>query len=301
MLMDHILVQLHSFLSKGSVSLVCRTAGEWKVVLNSVYSVNPPRIGTVVHEQALTNAALRTGSPQFAIHFNHIPRRVSLSEPPANGATLVIPLLMSDRRQAVFVINDENPLVFKESVKHKMTNMVRVLGLKMTAGHPVQRMDQDLFCNDLGVLQSNMLERMVHREIQRSTLFPDIHTWVCMFTFDEVNSIRTRFGLDVLKQLQRQVVKRSSDQVGQVNSVATFHTDYIYVAVVQADDENGLETWKKYLNADHPFQCGKEYIKLNFRTAEVKVERAYSDAHELLQRVKRVFSDETRKAQMREV
>lgn len=301
MLMDHILVQLQSFLSKGSVSLVCRTAGEWKVVLNSVYSTNPPRIGTIVHEQSLTNAALRTGSPQFAIHFNHTPRRVSLSEPPANGATMVIPLLMSDRRQAVFVINDENPLVFKESVKHKMTNMIRVLGLKMSSGQQVQRLDQDLFCNDLGVLQSNMLERMIHREIQRSALFPEIHTWVCMYTFDEVNSIRTRFGLDVLKQLQRQIVKRSSEEVGHANSVTTFHADYIYVALVQSDSEKGLENWKKHLNLDHPYPCGKDYIKLSFRTAEVKVERAYSDAHELLQRVKRAFSDETRKAQMREV
>jgi hypothetical protein len=301
MLMDHILVQLQSFLSKGSVSLVCRTAGEWKVVLNSVYSTNPPRIGTVIHEQALANAALKTGSPQFAIHFNHTPRRVSLAEPPANGATLVIPLLMSDRRQAVFVINDENPLVFKESVKHKMTNMIRVLGLKMTAGHPVQRMDQDLFCNELGVLQSNMLDRTVHREIQRSALFPDIHTWVCMFTFDEVNGIRTRFGLDVLKHLQRQIVKRSSEQLVQTGSIVTFHADYIYVAVIQSDSENGVETWKKHLNSDQPYQCGKDYVRLNFRTAEVKVDRAFGDSHELLQRVKRVFSEETRKAQMREV
>lgn len=214
---------------------------------------------------------------------------------------MVIPLLMSDRRQAVFVINDENPLVFKESVKHKMTNMIRVLGLKMSAGQQVQRLDQDLFCNDLGVLQSNMLERMIHREIQRSALFPEIHTWVCMYTFDEVNSIRTRFGLDVLKQLQRQIVKRSSEEVGHANSVTTFHADYIYVALVQSDSEKGLENWKKHLNLDHPYPCGKDYIKLSFRTAEVKVERAYSDAHELLQRVKRAFSEETRKAQMREV
>ncbi len=301
MLMDHILVQLQSFLSKGSVSLVCRTAGEWKVVLNSVYSLNPPRIGTIVHEQSLTHAALRTGTPQFAIHFNHTPRRVSQSEPPANGATIVIPLLMSDRRQAVFVINDENPLVFKESVKHKMTNMVRVLGLKMTVGHPIQRLDQDLFSNELGVLQSNMLERMVHRQIQRSALFPEMYTWVCMFTFDEVNSIRTRHGLDILKHLQRQIVKRVSEERGQISSVVTFHADYIYVAVIQSDHDNGLEMWKRHLNAEHPYACADEYIKLNFRTAEVSVDRSYPDANELLQRVKRAFSEETRRAQMREV
>jgi hypothetical protein len=301
MLMDHILVQLQSFLSKGSVSLVCRTAGEWKVTLNSVYSANPPRIGTVVNEQALANAALRTGTPQFAIHFNHTPRRVSLTEPPANGATMVIPLLINDRRQAVFVINDENPLVFKESIKHKMANMVRVLGLKMAVGQSAQRLDQDMFCNELGVLQSNMLERVVHREIQRSALFPEVHTWVCMFTFDEVNSVRTKFGIDMLKQLQRQIVKRCSTETGKVSSLTTFHADYIYVTVLQSTDETGIASWKAQMNSEQPFQLGKEYIRLNFRCIDVKVDRSYTDAHELLQKAKRAFSEETRNSQMREV
>jgi hypothetical protein len=300
-LMDHVVVQLQSFLQKGSVSLICRTAGEWKVVMNSAYSIQVPRLGTVVQEQSMVNEALKNGAPQFAIHINHTPRRVSMSEPPAAGATLVIPLLIHDRRQAAFVVNDENPLLFKESIKHKMTNLVRVLGLKMTGGQQVQRVDQDLFTNELGILQSNILDRIVHRELQRSALFPDIKTWVCMFTFDGLNTIRTRFGLEVLKNLQRQVARRSSVEQGKVSSLTTFHADYIYVAVVQADHDGGLETWMNQLKNGQPYSCGAELIDLTFRVAAVQVDRAFKDASELLLQLKRAFSDETRKAQMREV
>mgnify|MGYP002621086069 FL=1 len=301
LLIDHVMTQLQSFLQKGSVSMLCRTAGAWKVALNTAYSVNTPKIGTIMHENSLANEALKSGLPQFAIHFNHSPRRVSLSEPPSTGATLAIPLLMQDRRQAVFVVNDENPLLFKESVKHKMTNLVRILGLKMTSGRDGIRLDTDLFTNELGIVQPLLLERILHREIQRSALFPEVNSWLCMFTFDEINTIRTRYGVDVLKNLQRQIVKRTSVESGKISALTTFHADYIYFAVVQSELKDGVDIWVDLLRAKHPYQCQQDYIELNFKIATLSVDRNFRDASDVLSKIKRQFSELTRREPIREI
>ena len=290
-LIDHVVGQLQSFLQKGSVSLVCRTAGNWKLVLNSAYSVNAPHLGTIMHENSLSNEALKSGTPQFAIHFNHTPRKISLTEPASTGATLAIPLLLHDRRQAVFLVNDENPLLFKESVKHKMTNLIRVIGLKMVAGKDEHRLDQDLFSNDIGALESHLLERVLHREIQRSALLPDLNTWICMFTFAEINSIRTRFGLEVLRNLQRQIMKRTSIETDKISAITFFHADYTYFAVIQSSSEKGLDHWLKQLDHKHPYQCQDDYEKLTFSHAAIKIDRNFRDATDLINKIKQTLTN----------
>ncbi len=290
-LIDYVAGQLQSFLQKGSVSLICRTAGNWKLVMNSAYSVNAPHLGTIMHENSLANDALKSGTPQFAIHFNHTPRKISLTEPASTGATLAIPLLLHDRRQAVFLVNDENPLLFKESVKHKMTNLIRVVGLKMVAGKEAHRLDKDLFSNDIGALESNLMERVLHREIQRSTMMSDPNTWVCMFTFAEINSIRTRFGLEVLRNLQRQIIKRTSIETDQISAMTFFHADYTYFAVIQSSAENGLDHWVKQLDNKGPYQCQDDHEKLTFTHTAIKIDRSFKDATDLINKIKQSLTN----------
>jgi hypothetical protein len=296
LLLDSVMMQLQSFLSKGGVSLLCRGNENWRVVLNSTYAYAAPLIGTVLLENTIGYEALRTGKPAFTIHFNSNPRRVSVREPMSQGATLAIPMLLHDRRQAVFVVNDENPLLFTESVKHKMTNLVRIAGLKMMASKESYRVASDFMTHDYGAFLAPLIERGVHRQIKRAKLFPERHTWVAMFTFNEINQLRTRYGIDTLRSLQKQVISCAMIDSAQVSGIVGFHADYIYTAIIQSTDSDGIVHWQTHLQEQQKesFQCEKDAVKLTFRVGFSKVGERFKDTYDLLKSVKIAFSDASR-------
>src|SRR5690625_7347918 len=65
------------------------------------------------------------------MHFNNNPKRISTSELRSEGATRAAPMLINGRRQAIVMAYDKNPLVFTEAVKHKMSIIVRVAGVRV--------------------------------------------------------------------------------------------------------------------------------------------------------------------------
>ena len=105
---------------------------QWNVLMNAQAGEEFLPLGTVLEQQTVTEEALQSGKPVFSIHFNGNPRRISQREAISNGATYAIPLLINDRRQAVLLAYHNNPLMFKESTKHKISNMVRVAALKLS-------------------------------------------------------------------------------------------------------------------------------------------------------------------------
>lgn len=299
-LIDSILSQLESFLIRGGVTFLSRTAGGWRVLLNSAYSINAPRIGAIMQENSLSNEALKTGLPQFAIHFNNSPHRVSRSEPICTGASLAIPLIMQDRRQGVFIVYDENPLLFKESVKHKLTNLVRILGLTIFASKDTYRVDSDFLTHETGALSMPILERILGGEIQRSATVSNITTWVVMYTFDEINTIRTRYGVGTLKALQKQIIRKTTIEQKSFTSITGFHADYIYLSVIQSDNENGLDLWKETIreSASSGYQCDSDTIDLTFTFGATRVDRSSDDIDHLLQQVKKEFSSAAKTSKM---
>jgi hypothetical protein len=297
-LLDNVMMRLQSFIHKGGVTLLCRGAERWRVVLNTNLARNAPHVGTVLAENTIAYEALRTGKPEFTIHFNSNPRRISPKEPLSQGATLAIPMLLHDRRQAVFLVYDENPLLFKESVKHKMINLVRVASLKMMGAKESYKVSSDFMTHDSGAFSMPLIERTIQREIKRSILYPETHTWVAMLTFEEVNSLRTRFGLDHLKDLQRQVVKRITPDLETVDGVTGFHTDYIYVVILQSEFEDGARRWLHQLEAsDTPFSCDNVELELNFRVGFTLIDGERRDAYEITKAIKQAFSEATKSAQ----
>jgi hypothetical protein len=300
-LINHILAQLESFLNRGGVTFLSRTAGGWRVLLNSAFSRSAPRLGTTLQENSMANEVLKTGMSQFSIHFNNNPHRISRHEPICSGATLAIPMVMQDRRQGVFIIYDENPLLFKESVKHKMTNLIRILGLKMVASKESYRVDADFLTHESGALSMPIIERIIDREITRSASFANMFTWVVMYTFDEINTIRTRYGVGVLKTLQKQIIRRTTVDHNEFSNVTGFHADYIYLGVVQSTRENGLNMWMDYINSESTmgYQCEKDNIDLAFIFGSVLVERSFENVDLLLSQLKKEFSIATKNSKQR--
>jgi transcriptional regulator with GAF, ATPase, and Fis domain len=300
-LIDNISSQLESFLNRGGVTFLSRTAGGWRVLLNSAYSRNAPRIGTILQENSMANEALKTGTSQFSIHFNNSPHRVSRQEPICSGATLAIPLIMQDRRQGVFIINDENPLLFKESVKHKLTNLIRILGLKMATSKESYRVETDFLTHETGSLSMPIIERIISREITRSSSFPNMFTWVVIYTFDEINTIRTRYGVGVLKALQKQIIRRTTVDHKEFSNVTGFHADYIYIGVIQSGNENGKDLWIDYIQneSSRGYQCEKDTVDLSFTFGSILVNQTSDNVDHLLQQVKKEFSMATKSTKLR--
>lgn len=296
LLLDNVMSQLQGFLHKGGVSMLCRGADGWRVVLNSAYSANAPAIGSVLHENTIAYEALKSGKPEFSIHFNGNPRRVSTSEPISQGASLAIPMLLHDRRQAVFVVYDENPLLFKESIKHKLSNLVRVASLKMMASRESYKVNADFMANFTGAFTAPILERTIYRQLKRARLFPDEHTWVAMFSCDEINTLRTRYGMEDLADIQKQVVRKSVMQGEQTSGIIGFHADYIYTAVIQSSREDGIDDWLAHmlLQQEKPYECSEDEIKLSFRVGYTRLSSEASDVYQVLKSIKTAFSDASR-------
>lgn len=293
LMLDNVATQLHSFVNKGGVSLLCRGADGWRVVLNAAYSSQPPGIGSIMQENTISYNALKSGNPEFSIHFNGNPRRVCSSEPLSHGATLAIPLLLHDRRQAVFVVYDENPLLFKESLKHKMANLVRISSLKMMADKESYKVGSDFMANESGAYLASLTERTVYNQLKRSRLVPNEFTWVAMFSFDEINTLRTRFGLDDLRGLQKQTVSRSTLATDSTRSITGFHADYIYIGIIQSKKEDGIEKWLKQMliQQEKPYLCGEEEVKLHFRIGYTRLESRHTDVYSVMKTIKKAFSD----------
>jgi len=290
-LLDNVATQLLSFVQKGGVSLLCRGAEGWRVVLNAAYAVGAPHIGTVLQENTIAYRALKSGNPEFAIHFNGNPRRVAGSEPLSQGATLAVPLLLHDRRQAVYVIYDQNPLLFKESLKHKMANLVRISALKMMAAKESYKVSSDFMVNDTGAYTASLMERIIYNQLKRARLNPREHTWVAMYSAEQTNALRTRFGLDDLRQFQRQLVQRTTPAGDQVSGVVGFHADYIYTAVIQSGDEHGIEHWLTSLKNLTGITCGEEDVDIDFNIGYTRLGESHTDAYSVSKTIKRAFSE----------
>src|SRR5699024_10761485 len=143
-LLTDMLETLQSYLQEGSVSFVSPGMGIWANVFNAAKAVEAVPLGMPVEKHTVAWQALKQGSPEFAIHFNGSPKRISPRELYTEGATLAIPMLFKEQRKGVVLVYDNNPLLFKESVKHKLRNIVRLTALKMQTRLRKKQWEEDL-------------------------------------------------------------------------------------------------------------------------------------------------------------
>lgn len=230
--LDTLLDQMAALVPDGSVSILARVFDRWCVVLNHERAAVAPPLGTVMDDQSVAFHALQSGLPEFATHLGASPKRVARSEPPVKGATLAIPLLMHDRRQAVVMVTVENMRFFKESVRHKLVNLVRVAALRLTSGTTAFLAGHDMLAQDKSGLAPGMVDKAMVREFRRGP------ARVGLATVRDVSSLRARLRMDEMKAVQRTVQAALNPARYGYSGLCGPHADFITLILFTGSPED---------------------------------------------------------------
>lgn len=284
---------LQSYLDHGGVSLLCRGMNEWNVVCNAKYAQHALPLGMRVAENSVVWNALQSGQPDFSIHFNANPKRVSPREPACNGASLAIPVLLKGRRQAVFLLYDENPLLFNEATRHKLINMVRIATLKMANNERNLKITDDLLAAENTAYSPELFESAVSTELGRQSLFPEITNWIGYITIADLQTLRTKLRLEEMKSLQKQLVVRLNPKSMGFNGYLSNHTDFVYGFILQSEEGNPVETWAREIEAqfEEPFAFSEEHqLDLDFHIGCIKLTDEFPDGFNAIKKAKETLS-----------
>lgn len=234
--------EMQKLLPGGGVSVGLRGMETWVTVLRSENAPTSPETGLMVEEKSMAYDALQKGKPLFSIHFNQNPKRVSSSERSTEGATLAIPVLISDRRLAVVLAYDKNPLTFKESVKHQLKNLVRVASCTIQAKPDNKIFQKDLFTTEYGSFVPEIWKSLLQKQVQRIQ-FKEESAWFGLIGIDNLSELRSRLRLEDLKKLQRLLVKALNPSRLGYNGLIGFNSDYVFSYLLFGATEQHHQEW----------------------------------------------------------
>lgn len=251
-ILDKLIKEVESYLPTGGVVLAVRGMSTWVTALRSVNSPKSPEIGLMVEEKSLAYEALNKGEALFSIHFNQNPKRVSSSEIQTEGATLAIPMLIHEKRQAVLLAYDKNSLVFKESVKHQIKNLVRIAALEIKSEMSGKEISSDLFTTEYGNFIQELWMLSLGQYLKRKRP-PTDQVWFGMIGINNLAELRSRYRLEDLKKVQRLMVKALNPSRLGYNGLIGFNSDYVFTYILsgstEADHLQWLETNMKDLKS----------------------------------------------------
>ncbi|MDX1618440.1 MAG: GAF domain-containing protein [Balneolaceae bacterium] len=286
--------EMQEFLRDGGVSLVAQGMDGWCNVLNSEGAQHAPPIGMPLKERTLGYEALQNGKPQFSIHFNNNPKRLSPREYNTEGATLAIPLLFHDRRQGLVLVYDQNPLIFKESTKHKFINFVRLTSLNILANNTNIEVDQPFLTNEYGAFIPDLWERVIDTELQTMRDFGRAYnSWFGLVTLNNLSSLRTRLRLEDLQQMQKDLVGLFNPSRYGVPGIIGSHSDYVYTFLIQSKDEDAVSQWTKGVlkRLQDPVELSNGIqIETSIKAGFTKIVPEQNDNYQVLSRAKSALS-----------
>lgn len=293
-LVKRLLNLVQSFLHDGGVSFITKGMGNWCNVMNADSARYAPPIGMKMEERSMAYEALEQGSSEFAIHFNNNPKRLSPRELHSEGATLAIPLMMKDRRQGVFLVYDKNPLIFKESTKHKLINLVRIAGLQMISNNPKIDVDDSIFSNEYEAFLPDLWEEMVNAELKRlSNNSNKFHSWFGLVTLSNLPELRTKLRMEELNQMQKDFIEAFNPNNFGYSGILGYHSDYVYSFFIQSKDEGAVQNWskslKKKFNSSFELKNGVQ-IETGIKVGFAKLDEGYSDSYQVLSNAKTALS-----------
>lgn len=240
--------EMQKILPSGGVSVALRGMETWVTVIRSTNSPESPSIGLMVEEKSMAHEALQKGETLFSIHFNQNPKRISTSEASTDGATLAIPILIAEKRCAVVLAYDKNPLTFKESTKHQLKNLVKIASLTIQANRENKEFTQNLLATEYGNFQPDLMDLCITTQMKRLTEKQKM--WFGLVGIENLSELRSRFRLEDLKKLQRLMVKALNPSRLGLNGLIGFHTDYVYSYVLVSSDENHHTEWLNTIKSD---------------------------------------------------
>lgn len=287
--------EMQKLLPSGGVSVALRGMETWVNAIRSSKSPEYPSIGLMVDEKSMAYDALQKGETLFSIHFNQNPKRISASEKSTDGATLAIPVLMAEKRCAVVLAYDKNPLAFKESTKHQLKNLVRIASLTIQANLGKNNFSQNILATEYGSFLPELMDRCVECERDREP--EDRQIWFGLIGIDNLSELRSRFRLEDLKKLQRLMVKALNPSRLGMNGLIGSYSDYVYSYVIICNDKDQHDEWlqtiKKDLKGKLDFGDGRK-VEVLINYGSKQVESGSEDVKDLWQGVKQSLSSAMR-------
>lgn len=285
--------EVQKWLKKGGVSVVMRSTGEWLNSFNAERAYKPLPLGMKTEQHSIVNEALVTGNPVFNIHFNGNPKRIAAHETVHNGATYAVPLKIRDRRQAVLLAYDENPLVMTEAVKHKISNVVRLTALLTERSRGKISPDEDLFTTKLQLIEGNVWRMILSNEIHRQKHYHDKKTWFGLVAIDNVQTMRSKYRLEEMLRLQQEVIERIKPCSLKMNGILGLFSDYVYGFMLQSEDDEYVSKWVKQINhrMKEPINVrGNDFIDVNLRFGYTAVKEESINEEQIVSEAKTALS-----------
>lgn len=287
--------EMQKLLPSGGVSVALRGMETWVNAIRSSKSPEYPTIGLMVDEKSMAYDALQKGETLFSIHFNQNPKRISASEKSTDGATLAIPVLMAEKRCAVVLAYDKNPLIFKESTKHKLKNLVKLASLTLQANFETNNYNQNILTTEYGSFQPELMDRCVESERNREPTNQQM--WFGLIGIDNLSELRSRFRLEDLKKLQRLMVKALNPSRLGRSGLIGFYSDYVYSYIMMSSDEDQHEEWLRTVKQDLKDKLdlgdGRK-VEVRINSGSKRVEGGSADVKELWKEVKQSLSNAMR-------
>tara|TARA_R110002126_G_scaffold25984_1_gene88341 strand:- start:6027 stop:7490 length:1464 start_codon:yes stop_codon:yes gene_type:complete len=289
-----VLDEMQSCIPTGSVSLLCHGMDTWNVVLNSEKSTKSNKIGLKMEEKSIAYEALEKGEPIFSMHFNNNPKRISSGEGITEGASYAIPVVIHDRRQAVIVVSDNDPLSFKDSTKHKLSNLVRIASLTIQATLSKTSMATDLLTHNFDAYMSELWEATVDTELKRVNGQSKTKTWFGLISPGDISALRTKFRLEELQKIQEDFVRFLNPSVYGFPGYIGFNSDYVYSFIIQSDRESAVEEWidKFKTRLAHGLRLSNGHtININFKIGLTQLDEDCANSYQVLTKAKRAHSE----------
>ncbi|PWN06843.1 GAF domain-containing protein [Rhodohalobacter mucosus] len=284
--------EMQKLLPSGDVLIVARGMDSWVSLIGSKKGTSVTSPGLMVEEKSMAYDALQKGTAQFSMHFNQNPKRISSLESDTRGATLAIPVLINDRRHAVVLAYDKNPLVFKESTKHQLKNVVRVASLSIQVHLGKIGVDEDLLTSEYGSFIPEMWEYGLEVMIANAGK-TERKGWFGFAGVENAAELRSRFRLETLKKLQKLIVKKLNPAASGYSGYIGFNSDYIYSFLLYSEDENEYAEWKKSVEkifAEPLELIDGQKAEVSIKMGSVYVDGPGADIHDVMDSAKEELS-----------
>ncbi|MDX1638987.1 MAG: GAF domain-containing protein, partial [Balneolaceae bacterium] len=290
--------ELQKYLPSGGISFIAQGMQTWNNVINAPEAEGAPPLGMPIEESSMAYEALQQGKPEFAIHFNDNPKRLSPREQNTKGATLAVPIMFHEQRQGVVLIYDQNPLVFKEAEKHKFINMVRLTQLKIMANNPQLELSEPFLNNQHYAILPDIWKRVIDSELEtrkkgRSTY----NTWFGLVTMSNLPSLRTSLRMEDLDHLQKDMITLFNPTNYGKSGFIGSHSDYVYAFLIQSREDDAVQQWTKLLNQrlQKPVELSNGIrIETSIKAGFTRLNEDQEDNYEVLSQAKAALSEAMR-------
>lgn len=300
-LLSKMLEEMQLFLPNGGACLVCPGMESWNLVMTSKFAKNPPLLGLQMDDKSVAYDAIEKGAPIFSMHFNNNPRLISSKERRTEGASFAIPIMIHDRRQAVVVTYDADPLTYKDSTKHKLSNLARIAALSIQSVVKKAGMAEELLTQNYGAFMTELWESALTNELQKVRSGKAAHTWFGLVSPNDLSSLRTRFRLEDLQRMQKDFVTFLNPSAHNIPGFIGYNSDYVYGFIIQSDSETAVNEWMDSIKTKlaHGLKLSNgDQLDVSFKAGFTKLVSQDSNSYQVLTKAKQALSEVVRNEEL---